>query len=299
MNFEELLFIRSILKYRYIICEELEKDIHSGALKELYQDDKWLDMFAQPKVVSHGQSEDIEKHLNNIENKFLLYQSYKNNVDAQYYDVYSDLTLFSNLLISFLYSKKIANDRALKYKFSEQLEITELKYIKTMAPRKALQASQKKALNFDDYSQLLKNENLYDLFIERFNYYVECLKRHGIKIDLIKDEINKIDSIISFQSSHQYSIWFSIAIIHILIKNAIQHGDKSEQISISMRRRDNSVDLIVKNKILNEILYSGKGITKKALVHAFENKPFSITFEKMKDKNEFMVKITNFFGGAT
>ena len=299
LDFEGLKFIRSILKFRYALYNELEKDIHSGAIKELYQDDKWLEIFAQPKVVSHGQSEDIEKHLKNIENKFLLYQSYENRVEPKYSDIVSDLTLFSNLLISFLYSKKIADDRDLKYKFSEQLEIVELKYIKTMHSNNEKNTDQNGLLNFDDYRSLLKNENLYELFIERFNYYLGCMCRHGVEIDLIIDEIKMIDSVISFQSSYKYSIWFSIVIIHTLIKNAIQHGDKSEKISIHMQKRENSIDLIVKNKTLNNLLYSGKGITKKALQHAFESKPFSISFEDIKETNEFIVKITNFFGGVT
>ncbi len=299
LDFNSLNFIRSILKFRYTLYEKLEEDIHSGAIKELYQDGKWLDMFAQPKAVSHGQSEDIEKHLKNIEYKFLLYQSYKDKIEPKYYDIDSDLTLFSNLLISFLYSKKIANDRKLSYKFSELLEITKVSQISALT---TIDKKNDTLLDFDDYSKLLKNENICDLFFERFDYYLDCVRKQGVKIELINDEMKKFEEIISFQYPHENSIWFSIAIIHILVKNAIRHGDITENISIRIKRADDGFDLIVKNKKLNKHFQSGKGITKEALSHAFKNKSSTIIFNDSeatkKTINEYTVKITNFFDGG-
>lgn len=202
LDFKELHYIRSILNYRYRICEELEKDIRSGAIKELYQDEKWLDMFAQPKAVSHGQSEDIEKYLRNIESKFLLYKSHKNDIEPKYYNVFSDLTLFSNLLISFLYTKEIANDMKLSYKFSELLEITKVSEIAFLT---TTCEETDELLDFNDDSGLLKYENICDLFFDRFNYYLDCVRIQGVKIELINGEMKKFDKIISFQYADQFS----------------------------------------------------------------------------------------------
>lgn len=296
LSFSELKFIRSILNFRYILCEELEKDIFSGAIRELYQYDKWIDMLAQPKAVNHGQSEDFKEHLKNIENKFSLYkicESEKNMEFFTYYNVLSDLTLLANLLISFFHSKKIASEMDLTHKFSKQLEIIKINSIQKLDCSHSENDLSGDSFDFSEYSGELKEEKIHELFMSRFYYYLKCLGAENYLIKFEKETNQKIQKVASLNFTDENSIWFSIAIIHILIKNAIQHGDIQKEIVVYIRENEDSFDLEVKNEIAKDCLNTGKGITQKALQYAFQNK-----IKVNDDKVVYKVTIPNFFNGG-
>jgi len=294
INFENLNFIRSILKYRYILTSELASDIQSGAIRELFDDDVFLDILTQPKTISHGESEDIKKHLASIENKYSLYEQYGEELDAKFYDIVNDLTLFSNLLISFFHSLKVSNDLGKKHQFEEVLKLTPLSFILKTEDKKEFHSYDSNEIDFEAKSKIdFSYSNMNEEFTKRFTLYKKCLS-YNRKIEIRGDDFEKIDGLINLSLLDENSYWISIAFIHILIRNAEHHGDPDSVIEIFFEKNNKSYDLVVKNKKSLEKLNFKEGITIKALKYIFGNSSrFNLVFPNSKS-TDFIAKIENF-----
>ena len=296
--FEKYKYIRSILRYRYDIGELLDKDIRSGSIRDLDRDDTIMDTLSQPKVISHGQSEDIKEHLCLLEQ---LYNLYRVDDNTEMFNIYSAITLFSNLLISYYHLKKVSKETGNEYKLKESLNIT---YFNYYIPMHNISIS--KGTGFDESPDLQVQKLIKtslggtEDFFQKFEYYINCLKRVDYNIETkgfieLKSRDNL--GIICPTISNYKSIWFSIALIHIFIKNAQKHGTADKIIVEFKVNQDNNIDLIVSNTKSDQDFPSKYGITKQALECAFEDAPnnVSIDFNPQGDNNKFLVIITNYF----
>lgn len=308
--FNQYAFIRSILCYRYDLCVLLEEDIKSGSIKALFDDESWMETLSQPKAVSHGQSEDIREHLFVLDQLYFLYSAQIN--DSKYnvkgYNIYSEITLFSNLLISHYHFKRISNDNGRDYKFKDELRIVHLDYYQSIHSEEDSYGKYREVDDSDfdcepniTIQEELKNKiTCIQAFLPRFRYYLNCMSEHGYSVECDTSVIetdNSITKIINLYLTNSSSIWFSIAIIHMLIRNAIQHGAKNSSIRVLFEKNGSAYNLIVQNFLNNNDWKTEQGITQKALTAAFEGSYAEIEFNAFQEQGSYVAKITNFFIG--
>lgn len=303
---DKLSFIRSVLIHRYQLTHIINEDVKSGSIVELINDEILVDTLSQPKTVSHGKSEDIDKHLIVLEKIYSHYKKSQASLETEgIFNVNDQITLFSNLLISHYHLNRISNERGKTYKFRDELilvrnnsikNINELNYdINELIETDAM---------FDEkpnriiQNLLKKNMNISTVFFNRFDYYISCLKSEGYSnIECTYNDAKNQSyqySIIYPNNTKISSVWVSIALIHMLVRNAIQHGMKDEKIEIIFEKNAESYDLIVQNKTSQSNDAKESGITQKALEKIFNcsNCNSEIKFEI--DNDIYISKITNF-----
>ena len=68
--------------------------------------------------------------------------------------------------------------------------------------------------------------------------------------------------------------WIPIAFIHILVKNAIKHGDEQQSINVEFIQNEKNtqgIDLVVTNFFDDKVVKKEQGITQKALSYCLNN----------------------------
>lgn len=303
---DKLSFIRSVLYHRYQLTHIINEDVKSGSIVELINDEILVDTLSQPKTVSHGKSEDIDKHLIVLEKTYSYYNKNQSSLEIDgIFNIYNQITLFSNLLISHYHLNRISYERGKTYKFRDELILVRNNSLKNISE-----------LNFDindlistnkmsdeepnrKIQELLKkNTNMSTVFFERFEYYMECLKAEGYSnIECFYNDAKDQSypySIIYPNNTKISSVWVSIALIHMLVRNAYQHGVKNEKIEIIFEKNGESYNLIVQNKTSQSNDAKESGITQKALEKIFNCSNCNSEIKFDIDNDMYISKITNF-----
>lgn len=276
--------IRNVLLKRYEIYSHLCSDDNSGAIKELYLDTNFMKMLLHPKRITHGNSQDISDHLDLLEHRYQLYDKlYKNKTnnheDFKIYDVRKLLRIFSNLLISFMHLSRIAEERSLQNKFNKYLSpcnITNIITLRDDSESYSQKNNDSDTFKFDNDTLKIDNIDINDFFMERLKYYIYCMENNNdnLNIKFNVDILNKItiNKLLCLNDSHQNNIWITFALIHMIIENAITHGDNTQIIDVEFELKDNEVNLIVKNKMKKASYSSDRGITQDALKYILKEK---------------------------
>ncbi len=303
--------IRRILYHRYTIASEVKKVAESGELYQMYRDENWAEILTQPKSISHGQSEDINEHINLLES---IYQSYANqskyefqneSIDKAYNDVsvYSAITLFSNKIISFLHCIRIGREMEKHFPFEEALRIDYLPECVPKYPSDDIDTGEDNKFVFyenDDFNE--SDNNNFEELIKRLNLYIESIKKEIPDLEL-NDQLlfqernagNKLQ-IINLKLDGYSNYWIPIAFIHILVKNALIHGNKDKSIKVYFsqnEKNERGIDLVVKNHIKDSVDKKEQGITQKALSYCLNNGETLCEFKE--DGDQYKSKIHMFF----
>lgn len=302
--------IRRILYHRYSIASEIKKVAESGELYQMYRDETWAKILTQPKSVSHGQSEDIIEHISLLESiyqSFVIHtkgQSQSHSKDKEYngVSIYSAITLFSNKIISFLHCIRIGREMEKHFPFEEALRIDYLPETVPEYPLDNIDTGENNKFVFYETNDFRESENNnFEEFISRLNLYIESMSKKDPTIILNDQLIKERDSgnklqIINLKLDGFSNYWIPIAFIHILVKNALMHGDKGKPIEVGFQQNEEDkqgIDLVVKNYLKDTADEKEQGITQKALSYCLNNGKSLCEFKS--DMDHYESKIHMFF----
>lgn len=302
--------IRRILYHRYTIASEVKKVAESGELYQMYRDETWAKILTQPKSVSHGQSEDINEHIHLLESIYQSFVSYpkdqsQNDSKGKSYNgvsIYSAITLFSNKIISFLHCIRIGREMEKHFPFEEALRIDYLPESVPKYPSDDIDTGEDNKFVFYETGDFHESENNnFEELIKRLNLYIESMKNEIPTLKLNDQLIKERDSgnklqIINLKLDGSSNYWIPIAFIHILVKNALIHGNKDKSIEVGFQQNkedEQGIDLVVTNYLKDTVDEKEQGITQKALSYCLNNGKTLCEFKS--DMEQYESKIHMFF----
>lgn len=301
---DRLLLLRKLLLYRYDIAEQIKIEARSGVLYKMYQEENWVKILSEPKAISHGNSEDIIESISSLEKIYHL--SSKADVPN---GIYSEITLLANKLISFMHCSRVAKDMGFEYKFQSMLDIT---YVKDISKSGTLNPDTLKMsdsdIDFSDSSdELAPTYNQLQDFIPRFEYYLTSIRGqyqpdgNNIECDTgVLHSGQNVKKILSLAIDSTGSSWISIALIHILVQNAIEHGEKDDSVKIRFEAGENAIHLKVvnKKKPVETHHNNSRRITQLAMEHTINNRYARMDFKEDEgDPKNYVSTIYNYFMG--
>ena len=302
---DRLLLLRNLLLYRYDIAEQIKIDARSGVLYKMYQEENWVKILSEPKAISHGNSEDIIESIRSLEKIYHL------SSDTEIPNgIYSEITLLANKLISFMHCSRVAKDMGFEYKFQSMLDVV---YVKDISRFETLSLDRLEMsdgdFDFTDSSdKLAQTHNQLQDFLPRLDYYVASAQGqyqpNGYNIECDSSVLHNsqnVKKVLSLAIDSTGSSWISIALIHILVQNAIEHGEKDDSVKIRFETGENAVHLKVvnKKKSVERHQNNSRRITQLAMEHTINNNEYArMDFkEDEEDPNNYISTIYNYFMG--
>ena len=309
--------VRRVLCYRNLLQNLVQNDVASGAIKEMYEEDRVIDLLSNPKAEYHGQQDSLTNLAALIDD---AYNRIRRNRSMQNMDAlsctlrqYSSedleeaekhmmilLEILGDTIVSHIYRRNNYVDRRHDEKPYKYLSFKPLHKVPPRMEDRTMTPDDSEELENPDYDEFQTVDP--EIYTEQVRCYFGLVKKHRYKkgdkaIDiqvnqneLENQQINSVQGLRYLSSS-----WAMLSIVDVLIRNAIKHGgNNGKPITISVKRdKDTSkASIYVWNSVDIKLPKpnADTGITRNALDKFFKGK---VVFND-KRPGEFEVVLKDF-----
>lgn len=245
--------IRKLLIHRQTVLDAVQKDLQTGVLLSALQAKVANSILASNKTDSHGQSPDVGKLLDIVCEKFAKARSHTGSDAIQKWrEAYRVMNLFMNRCISFGATQKVVADYFPAADIAAKLGPFQNRVQTLTNLHKEIKEQYKSDLN--TYLTTITNPDspyYSDIFssIEFKTGKKRLCVCEKVKIDLPESDFDRLKNIACspyFIDKHHESAVYLIAILDILLRNAVEHsGKKVTTISIRCKTGDEALTNLI------------------------------------------------------